>query len=89
MTDSISPFDRPLTHKLFLISSTFRSFLSAPRQMFIVPKPNQGGANEHSLSGQTFVLTGVFPEVGGGSGLSQGKQKVKAMIQSFGMLFFE
>ena len=28
MDDSISPFDRPLTH-YFLISSTFRSFLSA------------------------------------------------------------
>ena len=28
MDDTISSFDRPLTHKSFLISSTFRSFLS-------------------------------------------------------------
>jgi len=36
------------------------------------------------LSGKRFVLTGVFPEVGGGCGLSMGKEKVKAMIESFG-----
>jgi BRCT domain type II-containing protein len=30
------------------------------------------------------VLTGVFPEVGGGGGLNLGKARVTAMIASFG-----
>jgi hypothetical protein len=30
---------------------------------FIVPRPGVGGAVAGSLEGQTFVLTGVFPEV--------------------------
>ena len=29
-------------------------------------------------------MTGVFPEVGGGAGLNLGKERVKAMIESFG-----
>jgi hypothetical protein len=37
-----------------------------------------------ALAGKTFVLTGLFPEAGGGSGLSLGKPKVKKLIQSFG-----
>ena len=32
----------------------------------------------------TVVLTGTFPEVGGGSGLNLGKDKVKMMIQKCG-----
>jgi len=36
------------------------------------------------LDGKRFVLTGVFPEVGGGSGLSLGKDRAKSMIESFG-----
>jgi hypothetical protein len=31
-----------------------------------------------------FVLTGVFPEVGGGAGLNLGKTRVKSWIESFG-----
>jgi len=36
------------------------------------------------LSGITCVLTGVFPEVGGGADLNLGKDRVKAMVESFG-----
>ena len=51
---------------------------------FIMPRPGVNGAQQNAFSGKTFVLTGVFPEVGGGSGLNLGKDRVKAMIQSFG-----
>jgi hypothetical protein len=57
---------------------------SAPRQHFVIPVPGENGAQPGALAGKTFVLTGVFPEVGGGAGLSLGKGKVKAMIESFG-----
>ena len=51
---------------------------------WIMPKPGRGNAAEGSLKGETCVLTGVFPEVGGGVGLNLGKDRVKAMIASFG-----
>eukprot|EP00440_Ansanella_granifera_P001525 gb/GFBE01001642.1/.p1 GENE.gb/GFBE01001642.1/~~gb/GFBE01001642.1/.p1 ORF type:complete len:460 (+),score=116.44 gb/GFBE01001642.1/:1-1380(+) len=53
------------------------------KQKFMVPVPGKG-APKGSLAGQTFVITGVFPEVGGGEGLSLGKDRVKKMITSFG-----
>ena len=57
----------------------------APRTAFIIPVPGKNGnSDSSSLAGKTFVLTGVFPEVGGGSGLSLGKDKVKRMVTSFG-----
>jgi hypothetical protein len=37
-----------------------------------------------SLAGHTVVLTGLFPEIGGGSGLGIGKERTEAMVQSFG-----
>ena len=37
-----------------------------------------------SLKGKTFVLTGVFPEVGGGAGLDLGKARLKAAVEAFG-----
>ena len=36
------------------------------------------------LAGQTFVMTGTFPELGGGEGLDLGKQRAKKMMESFG-----
>jgi NAD-dependent DNA ligase len=58
---------------------------ASAKQAFIIPKPGVNGASsETALKGKTFVLSGTFPEVGGGSGLSLGKAKAKAMIQSFG-----
>mmetsp|Transcript_6153 Transcript_6153/g.9572 ORF Transcript_6153/g.9572 Transcript_6153/m.9572 type:complete len:533 (+) Transcript_6153:27-1625(+) len=36
------------------------------------------------LKGHTCVLTGLFPEVGGGGGLNLGKNRLKEMLCSFG-----
>jgi hypothetical protein len=56
-----------------------------PKQSnFMVPRPGNDGAIGESLAGQTFVLTGLFPEVGGGAGLSLGKARVRQMIEDFG-----
>lgn len=58
--------------------------LARAKPKFQMPKPGVGGATAGSLAGKRCVLTGVFPEVGGGGGLTLGKDKVKAMIESFG-----
>ncbi len=52
--------------------------------LFILPRPGVNGAKLDAFRGKTFVLTGEFPEVGGGAGLNLGKDRVKAMIESFG-----
>lgn len=59
---------------------------TAPTQQsaFIVPRPGLDATIPESLSGYTFVLTGIFPEIGGGAGLNLGKEKLKQMITSFG-----
>jgi NAD-dependent DNA ligase len=40
--------------------------------------------SKHFLSGKTIVMTGVFPEIGGGAGLSLGKDRLKKMLENFG-----
>ena len=54
------------------------------RNHFVLPRPGVNGAQAGALNNKTFVLTGIFPEVGGGVGLNLGKDRVKAMIESFG-----
>lgn len=51
---------------------------------FQMPRPGQKGAIAGVFDGQRFVLTGLFPELGGGSGLNYGKDKMKALIENFG-----
>ena len=51
---------------------------------FLLPRPGVNGAVAGALSGKTFVLTGVFPEVGGGLGLDLGKARVRECVESFG-----
>jgi len=51
---------------------------------FIIPVPGVDGCPPGSLAGKKVVLTGIFPEVGGGAGLELGKAKVKLMVESFG-----
>ncbi|KAG2485002.1 hypothetical protein HYH03_016205 [Edaphochlamys debaryana] len=52
---------------------------------FIVPRPGVGNAQGAShWKGRTFVLTGIFPELGGGAGLDLGKDRCRALIESFG-----
>ena len=48
-------------------------------QRFIVPRPGINGALGNALAGKTVVLTGLFPELGGGGGLNLGKDKARAM----------
>ena len=55
------------------------------KRRFVIPRPGVDGAiGEDGLSDTRFVLTGLFPEVGGGAGLNLGKDKVQSMIQTFG-----
>ena len=54
------------------------------KEHFVIPRPGINGAIANVLEQKRFVLTGIFPEVGGGTGLNLGKDRVKAMITSFG-----
>jgi hypothetical protein len=54
------------------------------REKFVVPVPGSGTSVDGVLAGKTVVLTGLFPEVGGGVGLNLGKDRVKRMVESFG-----
>ena len=51
---------------------------------FVIPKPGVDGAVVNKLEGKTFVISGIFPEIGGGRGLSLGKENVKKMVAAFG-----
>lgn len=64
------------------LAAASTELVEAKRQ-FTIPVPGKG-APPNSLSGKTFVLTGTFPEIGGGTGLELGKARTKKMIQSFG-----
>ena len=57
---------------------------AAVRQKFVVPVPGVNGAKPHALAGKTLVLTGVFPELGGGCGLNLGKARLTALVEQFG-----
>jgi len=50
-------------------------------EMFV---PGEKGTIPDTLLGKKFCLTGVFPELGGGSGLKLGKDKMKELIENFG-----
>jgi hypothetical protein len=51
---------------------------------FTIPRPGVNGGVAGVLNGKRLVLTGVFPEVGGGTGLTLGKDRTRDMIESFG-----
>ena len=50
----------------------------------IFTAPVRTAGNAHYLANKKVVLTGIFPELGGGTGLELGKAKMKALIESFG-----
>ena len=52
---------------------------------FIIPKVTK--KNRHKLKGETFVSTGIFPELGGGAGINMGKERLRQMIESFGGIY--
>ena len=54
------------------------------KQLFSVPRPGQGLCAPDALRGKTVVLTGIFPELGGGAGLDLGKARARALVESFG-----
>lgn len=81
--------DEPPTALTVAAASKGKSALAkAPakkKARFVVPVPGKNGAaSSDSLKGQTVVLTGVFPEIGGGAGLSLGKDRAKRLLESFG-----
>lgn len=47
------------------------------RGRFVMPAVGANGAQSGFLNGKTVVITGIFPEVGGGAGLNLGKDKLK------------
>ncbi len=65
-------------------STTTAIVPASGKTKFMMPKPGKNGAIADCFDGQTFVLTGLFPELGGGSGLNYGKDKMKTMLQNFG-----
>ena len=52
---------------------------------FVVPKVTK--KNRYKLKGQTFVSTGIFPELGGGAGINIGKERLRQMVKSFGGIY--
>ncbi|KNC79551.1 hypothetical protein SARC_08051 [Sphaeroforma arctica JP610] len=54
------------------------------KQYFVAPRPGKDGAIDNILAGKTVVVTGLFPELGGGTGLNLGKEKMKKLITDFG-----
>jgi hypothetical protein len=68
--------------KLAPTSST--ALVKAKKQAFAVPVPGRNGCLANVLQDKRVVLTGTFPELGGGGGLSLGKGRAKALVESFG-----
>ena len=44
---------------------------------FVRPKPGKNGGVPGALDGKRLVLTGTFPELGGGASLNIGKDRMK------------
>ena len=73
---------------LFRSASSSRALVAQPankpKAALTIPRPGVGLAVAGSLAGKTVVLTGIFPELGGGAGLDLGKARARAMVESFG-----
>eukprot|EP00986_Skeletonema_menzelii_P012226 scaffold6642_cov122-Skeletonema_menzelii.AAC.1 len=67
-------------------STSSTAVVPAPgkKSRFQMPRPGQNGAIADVFDGQRFVLTGLFPELGGGGGLNLGKAKMTTLIENFG-----
>lgn len=56
--------------------SQARALAAGAKPRFVAPVPGVNGAQApHAMSGKTVVLTGTFPELGGGCGLDLGKAR--------------
>jgi len=58
--------------------------IAKTQERFVAPVPGIDGALADAMKGKTVVLTGIFPECGGGAGLNLGKSKVKRIVEKFG-----
>jgi len=54
------------------------------KQEWEYPVAGVDGAVAGALAGKTVVVTGIFPELGGGAGLELGKAKAKDLLTRFG-----
>ena len=83
-TESEESSELPLPHFQFPLPIPKKE--TQPK--FIIPQPGVNGATPYSLQGKSFVISGVFPEIGGKESkegkLNQGKTRVKTMIEAFG-----
>jgi len=57
--------------------------LKAMQPRFAAPTP-RSSSEARRLAGHTVILTGTFPELGGGSGLALGKANARALVEGFG-----
>lgn len=55
-----------------------------PPQPYVAPTPGVGKCRADVLKGKSVVLTGIFPEVGGGTGLNEGKAGAAELVEAFG-----
>lgn len=55
-----------------------------PSELCRLPTPGDRDCRPLALLGRVVVLSGTFPEVGGGTGLCEGKAKVAEMVKAFG-----
>jgi hypothetical protein len=72
--------DKVIKHE---IDGTNEKQVSSSKK-FLIPIPGKNGAIKNFLNGKTIVLTGLFPEIGGGVGLQVGKERLRKMCEAFG-----
>lgn len=66
-----------------ILSSSKEITHSRKRKAFSLV-PGQDGAQPNFFTKKTIVMTGIFPEIGGGAGLNLGKDRLKLILESFG-----
>ena len=67
-TSSGAPASKALAEASASASSALVAGLPGEKQRFVIPLPGKD-APANTLAGKTVVITGIFPEVGGGAGL--------------------
>lgn len=72
------------THGQTNISSSSNELTQSRKRKAFSLVPGQDGAQPNFFSKKTIVMTGIFPEIGGGAGLNLGKDRLKLILESFG-----
>lgn len=81
---SSAPSSSHVTSLVSVPASISSNAMTVAPTRFVVPVPGRDGAIPNILQGKTIVLTGTFPELGGGEGLNLGKDRCKQMCEAFG-----